>query len=444
MNWKSEIKNKMESYSEPAPEGLWSDIDAALGSQRKKRTPIIILGSAGALLAAAAVVAAVFFAGLRKPSDAGQPDIFADNGPGISTTDSSRAVLPANQATASGTDSNATVLPMTEVEDFPIDAVPSASGSRLLAETLRPDHSAETLETGHPQNPDKTAADNITTIVSPEVSASGKTGGPDSNIGTQNNFSEDRQETVQTIEPQEFPRDIFAEIPPARTRREPKAKRFNIALESNGGLPSGSSANGYSMSFTSPSAAAEVNPMRGIMMMNWARDISTDYDYRFPVSIGINLGYDITRSWSIETGIKWTMLTTAIRSGSEDNYSRESDRLHYIGVPLTVKANIWQNRYLAVYAGAGGMLQKMVSGKKQARYYFGGVETSIETSRLKEKQLQWSVNATAGLQLRCTDYFGIYIEPGIIYYFDNGSSIRNIYKARPFNFNLSLGLRFSL
>lgn len=415
MNWKSDIKNKMESYSEPAPEGLWSDIDAALGSQRKKRTPIIILGSAGALLAAAAVVAAVFFAGLRKPSDAGQPDIFADNGPGISTIDRSRAVPPANHTTASGTDSNATVLPMTEVEDFPVDVVPNASGSRLLAETLKPGHSEETL------------------VVSPEGSASGKTGDSDSNVSTQN-----------ITAGQEFPRDILTEIPPARTRHEPKAKRFNIALESNGGLPSGSSANGYSKSFTSPSATGGPNPLRGIMMMNWARDISTDYDYHFPVSVGINLGYDITRSWSIETGIKWTMLTTAIRSGSEDNYSRENDRLHYIGVPLTVKANIWQNRYLAVYAGAGGMLQKMVSGKKRARYYFGGVETSIENSRLKEKQLQWSVNATAGLQLRCTDYFGIYIEPGIIYYFDNGSSIRNIYKARPFNFNLSLGLRFSL
>lgn len=415
MNWTSDIKNKMESYSEPAPEGLWSDISTSLGSQRKKRTPIIILSSAGALLAAAAVVAAVFFAGLRKPSDAGQPDIFADNGPGISTIDSSRAVPPANHTTASGTDSNATVLPTTEVEDFPVDVVPNASGSRLLAETLKPGHSEETL------------------VVSPEGSASGKTGDTDSNVSTQN-----------ITAGQEFPRDILTEIPPASTRREPKAKRFNIALESNGGLPSGSSANGYSKSFTSPSATGEPNPMRGIMMMNWARDISTDYDYHFPVSVGINLGYDITRSWSIETGIKWTMLTTAIRSGSEDNYSRENDRLHYIGVPLTVKANIWQNRYLSVYAGAGGMIQKMVSGKKQTRYYFGGVETSIENSRLKEKQLQWSVNATAGLQLRCTDYFGIYIEPGIIYYFDNGSPIRNIYKARPFNFNLSLGLRFSL
>ena len=407
----------MESYSEPAPEGLWSDIDAALGSQRKKRTPIIILGSAGALLAAAAVVAAVFFAGFHKSADTLQQDIFADKGPGISTIDSNGAIPPANPVftTASDTDSSATFLPPTGADDFPLDVMQNTSGSNLLAETLRPDHSEETIGIGHPQNPDKTAADNITTNVSPEAASSGKTGGTDSN-----------------------------EIPPERTRREPKAKRFNIALESNGGLPSGSSANGYSKSFTTPSATGEPNPMRGIMMMNWARDISTDYDYHFPVSVGINLGYDITRSWSIETGIKWTMLTTAIRSGSEDNYSRENDRLHYIGVPLTVKANIWQNRYLSVYAGAGGMLQKMVSGKKQTRYYFGGVETSVETDRLKEKQLQWSVNATAGLQLRCTDYFGIYIEPGIIYYFDNGSSIRNIYKARPFNFNLSLGLRFSL
>lgn len=37
----------------------------------------------------------------------------------------------------------------------------------------------------------------------------------------------------------------------------------------------------------------------------------------------------------------------------------------------------------------------------------------------------------------------MYVEPGISYYFDDGSPISTIYKEKPVNFNLNLGLRFT-
>ena len=39
---------------------------------------------------------------------------------------------------------------------------------------------------------------------------------------------------------------------------------------------------------------------------------------------------------------------------------------------------------------------------------------------------------------------GVYLEPGVSYYFDNGSDVRTIYKDKPFNFNLNLGVRFTI
>ena len=58
-------------------------------------------------------------------------------------------------------------------------------------------------------------------------------------------------------------------------------------------------------------------------------------------------------------------------------------------------------------------------------------------------KLQFSVVAAAGLQFNITDRFGIYAEPGMSYYFDNGSEVSTIYKDRPFNFDMKIGLRFS-
>ena len=69
---------------------------------------------------------------------------------------------------------------------------------------------------------------------------------------------------------------------------------------------------------------------------------------------------------------------------------------------------------------------------------------SSETDDIKVKPLQWSVNASAGVQFRLTKFMGVYAEPGIAYYFDDGSEIKTIYKEKPVNFNLNLGVRFEL
>ena len=53
---------------------------------------------------------------------------------------------------------------------------------------------------------------------------------------------------------------------------------------------------------------------------------------------------------------------------------------------------------------------------------------------------EFVINLTTSAMCRETDFCG-YIEPGIKYYFDNGSNIRNYFKYRPTNFNLQIGIR---
>lgn len=59
------------------------------------------------------------------------------------------------------------------------------------------------------------------------------------------------------------------------------------------------------------------------------------------------------------------------------------------------------------------------------------------------KQVQWSVSAAVGAQLNATKHFGIYVEPGVVHYFDDGSGVQTIRKEKPTNFNLQLGLRWT-
>ena len=38
---------------------------------------------------------------------------------------------------------------------------------------------------------------------------------------------------------------------------------------------------------------------------------------------------------------------------------------------------------------------------------------------------------------------GIYVEPGVAYFFDDGSDVQTIRKENPFNFNIQAGIRLT-
>lgn len=103
-----------------------------------------------------------------------------------------------------------------------------------------------------------------------------------------------------------------------------------------------------------------------------------------------------------------------------------------------------ENSWLSVYASAGGVMEKCVSGKLETVTVTNGGNRTSENTSLDVDPLQWSVTAAAGAQVNFTSRFGLYVEPGIAYYFDDHSGVETIRKEHPLNFNLQLGLRFNV
>ncbi len=159
--------------------------------------------------------------------------------------------------------------------------------------------------------------------------------------------------------------------------------------------------------------------------------------HQMPVRIGLSLSYSLSRRLSVETGISYSRLHSDY---SKDDYSYDQT-LHYVGIPFRVACKVWSYRRLSFYAAGGGMVEKCVDGSGREEYSDG--KTPVLRYPLKEKSLQWSLNATAGLQYSLSKAVGIYVEPGISHYFDNGSTLSNIYKDSPTRFNLQFGLRFT-
>lgn len=120
-----------------------------------------------------------------------------------------------------------------------------------------------------------------------------------------------------------------------------------------------------------------------------------------------------------------------------------------MGIPLKVNRNIWSNKRFEVYASAGGAVENVCleSGALSAVFLHQMQEkmnSFREEENVKVKPLQWSLSATAGAQFKITEKLGIYAEPGVVYYFDDGSNVNTIRKEHPFNFNIQLGVRFTL
>lgn len=173
--------------------------------------------------------------------------------------------------------------------------------------------------------------------------------------------------------------------------------------------------------------------------------VKSDIKHRMPVTFGASLRFDLSDNWAIETGVTYTQLSSELRSGAKDNFIEEEQKLHYVGVPLKVDRRIWSNKRFEVYASAGGAVEKCVSGKLNSSLTVRGEKPQPgKEENIKVKPLQWSLSAAAGAQFKITEKLGIYAEPGVVYYFDDGSDVSTIRKEHPFNFNIQLGVRFTL
>ena len=132
---------------------------------------------------------------------------------------------------------------------------------------------------------------------------------------------------------------------------------------------------------------------------------------------------------SIESGLTYTYLK------SSNKYDNAHIKLHYLGIPLKGILTAYNNDKISLYGSVGGMVELNIAG----RY-----EDHIGTKNMRTNHLQWSVGASAGLEVKLVKPISLFAEPGVVYYFDDGTNIPTIRKAKPLNFNLQIGLRFNI
>ena len=171
------------------------------------------------------------------------------------------------------------------------------------------------------------------------------------------------------------------------------------------------------------------------MAMIPTSDLYEETKHHQPISVGMQVGFHLLPKMKLSTGLVYTKVSSDFISGVSDTRTVSTQDLHYIGIPLNLSYSVWEYKGLHTYVTAGG------EGAANVKNH---TETDGEVKESKRDKMQWSTNASVGIQYDFIPQLGVYVEPGMKYYFDNGSQIENIFKDKKLNFNIQFGLRFNV
>lgn len=446
-NWKEDIHDRLGNFETDAPDGLWEDIRQRMAqterAQAEKRQTPFVLQPALRRTACAAAACLALVAGYQYFADGGKETANGVKPAGVNgiiavggtvASDNSRYVA-SKPATASIVATN-------------------LAGVRVAKNGVTPAAVyAQTQNDGagkQPNNGEATAAD--AAVLPTQNSESAQISTPqhlNTSTSQPHNPSTSQHPNPSTSQPHNPSTSLLAYTPAdnSRGRHEGAAARWTLSTSAMTGMGASSVTNStatYVEAVGPDDVMWADNPQLGIGIFNQGKSVKTEYKHRLPVRVGVNVAYRLTDRLSVESGVSYTRLSSDMKDGTKNNYSSSSQKLDYIGVPLNVKYRAFGYRRLSVYASAGLLTEKCVSGKTTHEYVISGEKKKHETEDVAAKPWQLSVNAALGAQFDVLRNVGVYVEPGVSYYFDDRSPLSTIYKEKPLNFNLNLGVRYTI
>lgn len=440
--WAEQFRQRMEGHTEPLPEDLWERLEQELPPAPTAR--IVPMWKRWTAVAAAAGIVALVSIGTLHYWDRAVPSQVVETGSEIPQPLTSVSASAATSSDIpSGIVAQAAVSSRTSVQQkrstpssLPSEATDLSLPSALSLEETPVEDKAETVAAEQQANSPETTAVRHQT----------------SRAARKEQQAQDRRRMDENSRLLEA------------TRTHTKShwsigvgagNTFTDASIAQNGVSTFYIPDGYSdLIQSAPSTSSSGAAMLGNVISQHERTSSTHVRHKQPITVGASVAWQFHRHWTLESGLYYTLLSSDLDISNLSAVSEEQ-KLHYLGVPLKLQRTLWDNRWLTVYATAGGMIEKCVSAKLTTSHVethyaagnpilAGNTERGEKTLTQGSKPWQLSALAAAGLQVNLTPSLSLYAEPGVAYYFDDGSALQTIRKEHPCNFHLQVGLRFTV
>lgn len=435
--WTDEMKRKLEGHGMAPPEGLWEGISEEMGivPETASRSGAVRRWS---WAAAATVLALVGFFTLYQHNSQEAPLLAENTVPSSVQKEASvpsqtldepvaqelspRLTSPAIQQTSPDTSPSMVSLPANETQKTPKEkewgGVDTRDASAVLSTESLGKSTAENALNGKgmtdkEQEEKPALADNDALSQTTEPK-----GGGDMADKRVSSTEQRHGELLTTIS--ENPSPIF--ISAATHSAKPS---WSVGLKASGGLlAANNSGNGLVYTPGSKNGMTYNDPDFGSFPASTyspdSEGVKYEAKHHLPIRLGASLHYQLNDRLALLSGINYTYLYSEFIMKVENQLDVDIDqKLHYLGIPLGVTYQLWSNKQLQVYLSGSVMLEKC----------------------LNEKPWQWSVDAAAGAEYAITKQLGLYLEPSLGYYFDDGTSFEHYYKEHPLAPAIEFGLR---
>lgn len=440
-DWKSQLRDRMEAYGEPEPDGLWESVASSL------RQKDVMAGSGVAESASSSgnlsrdrrhlwwyvvptLAMAAVCVGLLLPFSGGESQVTVVPGDMISESIIADKVLEGDAANVAPAKASVSTDER------------SVSDERTVLDEMSSEEKAS-------------AGDEFGGVLF-DVDAA---------VSPSQECTVVEQQEPKARREQEFSSEDDFEDPFAEemeTSFASKRSRLALGLHLGGvGSYSGGSSGSVSMAdaFVSSTVPFGTNdgtpvkldskgklPYNGVLMGDTFRSVESEHRFYQPVSVGVEVSYDLGRRFFLGSGLSYTCLVSESSSGSSESRSSLTQTVHLLGVPLKVGYKIIDNPLFELSVAGGGRVDKAIASKTVTRLALNGPEPVKSASNGKAFPLYWSLTASASAAYKLSSLVGLYLEPGLSWHFgsksDSGLALETVWSGRPLNFQLNAGVRF--
>ena len=158
------------------------------------------------------------------------------------------------------------------------------------------------------------------------------------------------------------------------------------------------------------------------------------YNHKLPLKFGVTAAVKIYRNLYFESGLSYSYLRSDIKKNNE----KISQKLHYIGVPVSFNWYFVNSKFAGLYLGAGCNINKCIYA-------------SIGNESFGIGKFETSLNLQAGFLGKLSRNVGIFVQPGVTFMLSdneeltnfNNFTVQNYYSDKDFSITFDAGLRFS-
>lgn len=174
---------------------------------------------------------------------------------------------------------------------------------------------------------------------------------------------------------------------------------------------------------------------------NRGRIISSEQHDR-PITFGISLNRSLSRKWSMEAGLQYSVLKSRGTMGNGGYYIGKEQCIHYLGIPIRMSYRLADYRRLSVYGSTGLTLDIPVYANVDIKYVVDNTP-AVMSSKHVSPPVKWSTNIGLGVQYRFLPKWTLYVEPSLYWYIPDDSDTHTIWTEHPLMFSAPFGIRFT-